>query len=264
MKSNLFRKILWALMVCTGLTTPALARLGETQAEINKRFGKGKTYRSRGGLEQREYQKNGMTTYVVFGNTKSIWELTKRNDKVITDADIQTLLNDAATGGHTFVWQAAENYYLRDDGKVKALRQPRHADFFSIMDIAAIEALEDVSRFGCLGMTPAEVARLYGQGTPYRPRDGMEQREYGKNGYTIQVVFKNGHAVWEFFKREDIDITDANIQNILTAVGGGGFTWDAQAKCFIHAGKMLKAGREPGHSDFLFIKDEAALNPAKP
>ena len=58
------------------MVAPAMAHLGETKTEIARRLGKGKTYRSRGGWEQREYPKNGMTTYVVFVNDKSIWELT--------------------------------------------------------------------------------------------------------------------------------------------------------------------------------------------
>jgi len=240
------------------LVAPAMAHLGETKAEIARRLGKGKTYRSRGGWEQREYPKNGLTTYVVFVNDKSIWELTKRNDKKITDSDIQALLKDASTGGHHFIWYAAQNCYLLDDGKVKAERQPRHDDFFSIMNIEAIAAHEDVSQFVCLGKTSAEVAQRYGPSTLMKPRDGMEQREYGKNGYTIQVVFKDGRSVWEFFKREDKNLTDDDIVKILTAAGGG-FLWDDATKGFFKDGKRLQAQREPGHPDFFFIKDNDAI-----
>ena len=240
------------------LVAPAMAHLGETKSEISKRLGKGQAFRPRGGWEQRAYPKNGLTTYVVFVNDKSIWELTKRNDKKITDSDIQALLKDASTGGHHFIWHAAQNCYLRDDGKVKAERQPRHDDFFSIMNIEAIADHEEVSQFVCLGKTAQEVAQRYGPSTLMKPRDGMEQREYGKNGYTIHVVFKDGRSVWEFFKREDKDVTDDDIVKILTAVGGG-FLWDDATKGFFKDGTRLQAQREPGHPDFFFIKDNDAI-----
>lgn len=246
------------LLIFVGLTVPATAHLGESKTEIARRLGKGKTYRSRGGWEQREYPKNGMTTYVVFANDKSIWELTKRNDKKISESDIQALLKDAATPGHPFIWHADQKCYLSDGGKVKAQRQPRHDDFFSIMNIEAVTALEDVSQFGCLGKTADEVAQRYGPGAVHQPRAGMEQREYGKNGYTIQVVFKNGRSVWELFKREDKDVTEDDIVKILTAAGGG-FIWDDEAKCFFRDGKRLQAQREPGHPDFFSIKDKDAI-----
>lgn len=242
----------------TALAVPATAHLGETKTEIAKRLGKGKTYRSRAGWEQREYPKNGMTTYVVFANDKSIWELTKRNDKKISDSDIQALLKDAATSGHPFIWQADQKCYLSDGGKVRAQRQPRHDDFFSILNVEAVTGLQDVSEFVCLGKTADEVAQRYGPGAAHQPREGMEQREYGKNGYTIQVVFKNGRSVWELFKREDRDVTNDDIVNILTAAGGG-FLWDEEAKCFFRDGKRLQAQRELGHPDFFSIKDRDAI-----
>lgn len=246
------------LLIFVALTVPATARLGESKTEIARRLGKGKTYRSRGGLEQREYPKNGMTTYVVFANDKSIWELTKRDARKISDDDIQEILKDAAKGGHPLIWHADQKCYLSDDGKVKAQRQPRHDDFFSIMNIEAVTALEDVSQFGCLGKTANEVAQRYGPGTVLKPREGMEQREYGKNGYTIQVVFKNERSVWELYKREDKDVTEEDIVKILTAAGGG-FLWDDQAKCFFRDGKRFQAQLEPGHPDFFSIKDNDAI-----
>ncbi len=118
------------LLIFVALAVPAIAHIGESKAEIARRYGKGKTYRSRGGWEQREYPKNGMTTCVVFANDKSIWELTKRNDKKISDNDIQDLVKDASAGGHQLVWHADQKCYLSTDGKVKAERQPRHDDFF--------------------------------------------------------------------------------------------------------------------------------------
>ena len=64
---RIFRASLLFIAVAA-LVAPAMAHLGENQTEIAKRLGKGKTYRSRGGWEQREYPKNGLTTYVVFVN----------------------------------------------------------------------------------------------------------------------------------------------------------------------------------------------------
>ena len=255
--NRIFRRSL-IFVALTALAATATAHVGENKTEIARRLGKGKTYRSRGGWEQREYPKNGMTTYVIFANDKSIWELTKRNDKKISDNDIQDLLKDASTGGHQFTWHADQKCYLRDDGKVKAERQPRHDDFFSIMNVEAVTGLEDVSQFVCLGKTANEVAQRYGPGAVSKPREGMEQREYGKNGYTIQVVFQKGRSVWEHFKREDKDVTEDDIQKILTAAGGG-FIWDEQAKCFFRDGKRLQAQLEPGHPDFFSIKDNGAI-----
>jgi hypothetical protein len=246
------------LLIFVGLTASATAHLGESKTEIARRLGKGKSYRSRGGWEQREYPKNGMTTYVVFANDKSIWELTKRNDKKISESDIQALLKDAATPGHPFIWHADQKCYLSDGGKVRAQRQPRHDDFFSILNVEAVTGLEDVSEFVCLGKTADEVDQRYGPGAVHQPREGMEQRVYGKNGYTIQVVFKNGRSVWELFKREDRDVTNDDIVKILTA-GGGGFLWDDEAKCFFRDGKRLQAQREPGHPDFFSMKDKDAI-----
>jgi hypothetical protein len=250
--------LLLKIVVLTACTTHATAHLGESPTEIGRRLGKGKAYRSRGGWEQREYPKNGMTTYVVFGNNKSIWELTKRNDSLITDSDILSLLKDASAGGPQMVWHADQKCYLTDDGKIKAERQPRHDDFFSIMDLGAIKALEDVSHFVCLGKTPNEVARQYGPGAASKPREGLEQREYGKGGYTIQVAFKNGHSVWEHFKRESTDVTDGDIQKLLAAAGGG-FIWDVKEQSFFRDGKRIKACREPGHIDFFSIQDTDAI-----
>ncbi len=258
MNTHPFFRAALVFIAFTALTAPAIARLGETKTEIARRFGKGKTYRSRGGWEQREYPKNGMTTYVVFANDKSIWELTKRNDKKISDSDIQDLLKDASAGGPPFIWHADQKCYLSDNGKVKAGRQPRHDDFFSIMNVEAVTGLEDVSQFVCLGKTANEVAQRYGPGVAAKPREGMEQYEYEKNGYTIQVVFKNGRSVWELFKREDKDVTDEDIVKILTAAGGG-FIWDDPAKCFFRDGKRFQAQMEPGHSDFFSIKDTDAI-----
>lgn len=73
------------------------------------------------------------------------------------------------------------------------------------MYIAAVTALEDVSQFLCLGKTANEVAKRHGPANAAKPREEMEQREYGKNCYTIHVVFKNGRSVWGLFKRKDND-----------------------------------------------------------
>jgi hypothetical protein len=64
--------------------------------------------------------------------------------------------------------------------------------------IAAVTALEDVSQFLCLWKTANEVAKRYGPANAAKPREEMEQREYGKNCYTIHVVFKNGRSYGGF------------------------------------------------------------------
>ena len=59
-------------------------------------------------------------------------------------------------------------------------------------------------------------------------------------------------------RHENKDVIDDAIVKILTSAGCC-FLWDDTTQGIFKDGKRLQAQREPGHSDFFFIKDNDAI-----
>jgi hypothetical protein len=143
-----------ALILCC---TTAFARVGETRAEIAARYGDGSKSGDRlkaDGVETWKYSKSGFDIEVVFAGNKSIWEIVHRQDKEITNEDIEALLKLYDTSAATN-WR----YDKRDSrwergGKPKlvAYRWPGHPDFFCIKDIEACENLEKGKKADASGL----------------------------------------------------------------------------------------------------------------
>ena len=112
-----------------------------------------------------------------------------------------------------------------------------------------------------IGETAAEIATRYGEGKKSRDRlAGAETFKYQKNGFTIEVIFSNGKSIWEIFHRDDKDISDDEIKEILKLnADNHGWREDKKAKRWIRGDKKLEGFREPGHSDYFFLRDIKAV-----
>jgi len=131
---------------------PAFARLGETQGQIEARYGPGKQIRTRlPGTLQFEYSSAAYQIHVVFHAGRSVWELFKRKDQKITDEDIKSLLK-AISPKDKWTFSRDDRVWRRDGRRYIARRAPGHDDWFSIRDERLLAPLEqtkkpDVSRF---------------------------------------------------------------------------------------------------------------------
>jgi hypothetical protein len=107
-----------------------------------------------------------------------------------------------------------------------------------------------------IGETRAQIAARYGNGKAIRERlPETVQMEYHKNGFTIQIVFFNDRSIWELFKRDDTQITDGDIDGLLEIFAAGHWTWDERSRAWISPDRKLQADRQPGHPDFLSVRD---------
>jgi len=123
-------------------TLTAHARIGETRAQIDARYGNGKQIRDRlPETVQLEYHSGGFTIDVVFFNDRSVWELFKREDTLITDGDIDRVLNVLAVG--RWRWDEKMCCWISPDGTMSASRQPGHPDFLSTKDIEKVKEIEE-------------------------------------------------------------------------------------------------------------------------
>ncbi|QIF05376.1 hypothetical protein [Roseimicrobium sp. ORNL1] len=139
------------------LCSPTLARVGETRAEVGARYGDGKKSNDRlkaDGVETWKYNKNGFDIEVVFAGDKSVWEIIHRQDKKITDEDIESLLKLYDTSAATnWRFDKKDNRWERaSKPKLIAYRWPKHPDFFCIKDIEACEKLEKGKKADASGL----------------------------------------------------------------------------------------------------------------
>ena len=137
-------KHLVSFAIITALTTVfAQARVGETQDEITKRYGAGRKDGDTRlvGTERFWYLKDNFDVEVMISAGKSVMEVFHRKDKVITDDDIKGFLNVNADG-HAWAIEKKTGHWRRSDNKLQAFREPGHADFFFIQDIAAVKDSE--------------------------------------------------------------------------------------------------------------------------
>ncbi len=121
------------------------ARVGETLDEINRRYGDGHK-REPGAsrffeTEQYDYEKNGFAIEVILAGQRSICEVFRRLENVVTDEDIKALLSVNKEGSSWYFMKKADQW-MRNDHKLCAFRQPGHKEYFFIQDIAAIKKSE--------------------------------------------------------------------------------------------------------------------------
>ena len=88
-----------------------------------------------------EYHKSGFTIQIVFHNDRSIWEFFKRDDTLITDSDIDGILEKFAVGHWT--WDERDRGWISQDRRLQARREPGHPDFLSARDMQAVKAIEE-------------------------------------------------------------------------------------------------------------------------
>lgn len=143
----------------------AVARLGETEKEIEARFGEVKPsgLQRQPGAQTFKYFMNGFEIQVVFDQGKSIWEIFHKKDGsgAFAESDIKNLLdgykepkepknpkapnklNEPTEPKRTWRFDRRENRW-ESPGKPKyiAYRMEGHDDFFCIKDLTACEALD--------------------------------------------------------------------------------------------------------------------------
>lgn len=132
----------YLFFIFLALAGEASARLGETQAEIQIRYGNGKLIFQRiPETEQYTYSKNGFEICVIFSNGKSIWELFKRGGKSITDEDIEALIKSVSPEGN-WTYSRKDKLWHKNARKILAYRDPRHDEWLWVRDEAQVAPLE--------------------------------------------------------------------------------------------------------------------------
>jgi hypothetical protein len=136
-----------ALILTFTATLSASARVGETQQEINARYGTGglSDIQRMPGAETYKFMKGDFQVEVVIYEGKSVWEIFQRQtgDKNITDAEIKEILNAYKEGGRTWFYdQRLKRWDRSNKPKYVAYRWPGHEDYLCIKDLAVCDALE--------------------------------------------------------------------------------------------------------------------------
>lgn len=136
------------LLILCGL--PAAARVGETQAEVDARYGAGQKSGNRvkaEGAQSWTYSKAGFVIEVEFIDGKSVCEVLHGEDKMISDNDIRALLKLYDSPSVTWRFDKKQGRWERG-GKPKliAYRWPGHPDFFVIKDVEVCDAAEKKAR----------------------------------------------------------------------------------------------------------------------
>lgn len=120
-----------------------------------------------------------------------------------------------------------------------------------------------------VGETSQEIIARYGAGKKSKDRlsaPGAETFRHEKNGFFIDVVIVGGKSIMEVIHRKDRIITDEDIKALLKLYDSSSTNWrfDRREKRWERGGKpKLVAYREPGHDDFLCIKDLEACEAAE-
>ncbi len=118
------------------------ARLGETRKEITTRYGGGELsdcQRLR-GAETMKYHFGNFQIEVVFSGDKSIWEIFKREDRLIDEEDIAILMEANRAPGTYWIYQRNANRWERTGSpQLIGYLWPQHEDFFTIKDPLACD-----------------------------------------------------------------------------------------------------------------------------
>ncbi len=130
---------------------------------------------------------------------------------------------------------------------------------------------------GRVGETKEQIDQRYGAGqvSDIQRLQGAETFKYLKGNFQIEVVIYQGKSIWEIFQRHDVEITDADIKEILKASTektdssafdistGPEKTWhfNQTKKLWERSGEPKLVGyRWPGHEDYFCVKDIAACD----
>lgn len=92
---------------------------------------------------------------------------------------------------------------------------------------------------------------------------GTDHYAYEKNGFKVEVIIAGGKSIFEVYHRNDKEITNEDIKELLKA-NEEGHSWglDRRTQHWTRSDYKLTAFREPGHPDFFFIEDIAAVKQA--
>ena len=126
MKTILLLAVTAALMI--GSAGRAMARLGETEAQVEARFGPAVSgdKEPRDGMLTKLYTKSGVQVMVFFIAGKSAAEgYSKDNLEAFSETEVQTLLEANAQGKNTWEESKQTNFtkkiFLRSDAQAKAI-----------------------------------------------------------------------------------------------------------------------------------------------
>jgi len=131
-----------------------------------------------------------------------------------------------------------------------------------LVSIAIITALTTVFAQARIGETQDEITKRYGDG--HKDGDtrlpGTERFTYTKDNFFVEVMFSAGKSVMEVFHRNDTTITDGDIKAFLS-VNADGHAWSIDKKTghWRRGDYKVQAFRAPGHDDWFFIQDIAAV-----
>ncbi len=141
------KPLLHLIILLIAWTTNVEARVGETKAQIDERYGEGglSDIQRQVGATTYKYFKNSFQIEVVIFNGKSIWEIIQRQDqdRYITDQNIQDILDGYRKPGESWELNRATKVWEKSgQPKLIAYRWPGHEDYLCIKDKAVWEELE--------------------------------------------------------------------------------------------------------------------------
>jgi len=125
----------------------AFSRVGETQQQIEARYGAGplSDIQRMPEAQTYKYMKDNFQIEVVIYEGRSIWEIIQRQDgdRYITDPEIKDILNAYKEAGRTWFYdQRLKRWERSNKPKYVAYRWPGHEDYLCIKDLAVCDALE--------------------------------------------------------------------------------------------------------------------------
>lgn len=128
------------------ITASIEARVGETKAEIEARYGKGglSDIQRQPGATTYKYFKNGFQIEVVIHEGKSMWEIIEKiADRYTSDQDIQDVLEGYRKAGESWKFDKAKKVWEKSGvPRLVAYRWPGHEGYLCIKDAKAVEALD--------------------------------------------------------------------------------------------------------------------------
>lgn len=121
------------------------------------------------------------------------------------------------------------------------------------------------SASGRIGETFEEIKVRFGEGEKQESNrlPGSDKYYFVKNGFGIEVMIVDGRSVMEIYHRVNGKITDAEIQELLRLNDDlRHWRFSKKDNQWKRDDKKLVAFRQPGHPDFFFIQDVAAVKSA--
>jgi hypothetical protein len=127
-----YNSILLTAFLLFTTATSALARLGETEAEIEARYGNGHPGGPRfPNTTQMKYRKDGYEIVVHYLDGKSVMEQFKQTSKEMTDKEIAEFIK-TFSAGVSWTYSPREKTWYHDKRKISAHREIGHSDWLWI------------------------------------------------------------------------------------------------------------------------------------